>query len=398
VDFVEALRIALRTLGANRVRSALTMLGVVVGVAAVILLVSIGNGVKSVVTGQLEGLGSNLIFVIPQNIGQLRGAGGSSPFSIRTPLTNEDAALLTQRLGASAIVVPVLSANVTMKEGNRTWRASMAAGNALGTQVFNATIQSGRHYTHTEWLNSSRVVALGSEVSGALFPGQDPVGRQVDIEGQRFTVVGSYQPKGGSFAGSEDNQIYVPSTTAQKLLGTKKFSQIVVKSVDPSQVELVKARIEQILRPKFGVDFTVLTQQQTLGVLSTLLGTLTAMLAGIAAISLLVGGIGIMNIMLVSVSERTREIGIRKAVGARTYDILRQFVIEAMVLSALGGVAGIGLGLLVAWALRPWVPVQMTAGTIVLAFTFSAGIGVFFGVYPAVKASRLDPIEALRYE
>jgi putative ABC transport system permease protein len=168
--------------------------------------------------------------------------------------------------------------------------------------------------------------------------------------------------------------------------------------MDPSEVELVKARIEQILQPKFGIDFTVLTQQQTLGVLSTLLGTLTAMLAGIAAISLLVGGIGIMNIMLVSVSERTREIGIRKAVGARPNDILSQFVIEAMVLSALGGIAGIGLGLAVAWALRPWVPVQMTAGTIALAFTFSAGIGVFFGVYPAVKASRLDPIEALRYE
>jgi putative ABC transport system permease protein len=264
--------------------------------------------------------------------------------------------------------------------------------------VFNATIQSGRHYTHSEWLNSAHVVALGSEVSDALFPGQNPVGKQVDIEGQRFTVVGSYQPKGGSFAGSEDNQIYIPSTTAQKLLGTEKLSQIIIKAKDPAEVELVKARTEQVLRPRFGNDFTVMTQQQTLGILSTLLGTLTAMLAGIAAISLLVGGIGIMNIMLVSVSERTREIGIRKAVGARTYDILSQFVIEAMVLSALGGVTGIAVGLAAAWALRPWVPVELTAGTIALAFAFSAGIGVFFGVYPAVKASRLDPIDALRYE
>ena len=399
MDFLESLRIALRTLGANRVRSALTMLGVIVGVAAVILLVSIGTGVKTVVTGQLEGLGSNLIFAIPQNIGQLRGGSrGASPFAVRKSLTNEDAERLTSRLGSSAIVVPVLSANVSMKAGNRTWRANMAAGNALGTQVFNATIQSGRHYTNSEWLSSARVVALGSDVSEALFPGRDPVGRQVEIEGQRFTVVGYYQPKGGSFAGSEDNQIYMPSTTAQRLLGTKKLSQIVIKAIDPAEVELVKVRTEQALRPKFGSDFTVLTQEQTLGILSTLLGTLTAMLAGIAGISLLVGGIGIMNIMLVSVSERTREIGIRKAVGARTYDILSQFVIEAMVLSALGGVVGIALGLTVAWALRPWVPVELTVGTIALAFAFSAGVGVFFGVYPAVKASRLDPIEALRYE
>ena len=163
-------------------------------------------------------------------------------------------------------------------------------------------------------------------------------------------------------------------------------------------MEAVKARAEQALRPKFGNDFTVLTQKQTLGILSTLLGTLTAMLAGIAAISLLVGGIGIMNIMLVSVSERTREIGIRKAVGARTYDILSQFVIEATVLSALGGVVGIVLGLAAAAILRAWVPVELSAGAVALAFAFSAGVGVFFGVYPAIRASRLDPIDALRYE
>ena len=198
MDFLESLRIALRTLGANRVRSALTMLGVIVGVAAVILLVSIGTGVKTVVTGQLEGLGSNLIFVIPADASSefSGGPGGSSPFAVRKPLTNEDADMLTDRLGSSAIVVPVLTASVSMKAGNNSTRANMAAGNALGTQVFNATIQSGRHYTNTEWINAARVVALGSEVRDALFPGQDPVGRKVDIEGQRFTVVGHYRPKG----------------------------------------------------------------------------------------------------------------------------------------------------------------------------------------------------------
>jgi putative ABC transport system permease protein len=399
MDLLESLRVALRTLGANRVRSALTMLGVVVGVAAVILLVSIGTGVKTTVTGQLEGLGSNLIFVFPQDLGQMRaGAGSTSPFAVRKPLTNDDAELLERRLGSSAIVVPVLMASVSMKAGNRTWRTNVAAGNSRGTQVFTATLAGGRHYTHTEWLTGARVVALGSEVRDALFPNQDPLGRQVEIEGQRFTVVGHYRPKGGSFAGSEDNQIYIPSTTAQRLLGTKRLSEIVIKAVDPAQVGLIQSRTQQALQPRFGADVTVLTQDQTLGILSTLLGTLTAMLAGIAGISLLVGGIGIMNIMLVSVSERTREIGIRKAVGARTYDILSQFVIEAMVLSASGGILGIALGLGVSVALRPWVPVELTAGAVALAFAFSAGVGVFFGVYPAIKASQLDPIDALRYE
>ncbi len=393
---LEIVKTALRTLGANRVRSALTMLGVVVGVAAVILLVSIGTGVKASVSGQLEGLGSNLVFVFPQSLDQLQGAGPG--VSVTRPLTDADARLLETRLGDRAIVVPVLQAPVSLRAGNRSWRSRAAAGNARGTEVFTATLEAGRHYTHSEWLNGARVVALGSEPRDRLFPNQDPVGRAVDIEGQRFTVVGTYEPKGGSIAGSEDNQIYIPSTTAQRLLGIDHLSQIVVKAVDPREVELVRARAEQALRPRFGNQLTVMTQAQTLGIVSSLLGTLTAMLAGIASISLLVGGIGIMNIMLVSVTERTREIGVRKAVGARTSDILRQFVIEAMVLSVLGGAAGIVLGWVGAVAVRPWVPSSVTAGTIALSFAFSAAVGMFFGVYPAWKASRLDPIAALRYE
>ena len=394
----EAIRAAFRTLGANRVRSALTMLGVVVGVAAVILLVSIGTGVKASVAGQLEGLGSNLIFVFPQNVEQLRSGGGGGALAVRRPLTNADATLLENRLGAEAIVVPVLQASVLTRAGSHSWRANAAAGNARGTEVFTATLAAGRHYTHSEWLNGSRVVALGSEVRDQLFANRDPVGQSIDIEGQRFTVVGTYLPKGGSLAGSEDNQIYIPSTTAQRLLGTEKLSQIVIKAKDPADVELVRARAEQALRPRFGSNLTVMTQAQTLGIVSTLLSTLTAMLAGIAGISLLVGGIGIMNIMLVSVSERTREIGIRKAVGARTGDIMRQFVIEATALSVLGGIMGIALGWAAATGLKPWVPSDVSAWAVVLAFAFSAGVGVFFGVYPAWKASRLDPIAALRYE
>jgi putative ABC transport system permease protein len=393
------------------------MLGVVVGVAAVIVLVAIGSGVKTEITGQIEGLGSNLIFVFAQNMNQGSGSGASggmggmgggmggssgggfsSLFSIRRSLTNEDVSALQRMLGERAVVVPVLQSTVTMRAGNRTWIAALAAGSERGDEVFQSTLASGRHYNRSEWVNASRVVALASTVSEQLFPGRDPVGREVDVNGQRFTVVGTYESKGGSIAGDEDNQVYMPSTTAQRLLGTKKLSIIVVKAEDSREVDAIRRQVVNVLRPQFGEDLTVFTQRQTLGILSTLLGTLTAMLAGLASISLVVGGIGIMNIMLASVTERTREIGIRKAVGARTYDILSQFVIEATVLSLIGGGVGIVVGAVGAQVISRWVPAEITFWSVLLAFFFSAAVGVFFGVYPAYRASRLDPIEALRYE
>ena len=396
----ESLRIAVRSLMANRVRSALTMLGVIVGVAVVILLVSIGSGVRLAVTGQLENLGSNLIFVFPGNLESFRSASGpaGAAFSIRREITQDDVELLKRRLGSSAVVVPVLQAPVQMRVGNRLYSANMAAGSEQGAQVFTATLVGGRHYTRQEWESAARVVSIGANVRNTLFPNVDPVGRAVDIEGQPFTVVGYYAPQGGSLSGSQDRQIYLPSTTGQRLLGVRKLSEIVIKANDPGQVELIRAQTERALRPRFGSEVTVLTQAQTLGVVSSLLGTLTAMLAGLAGISLLVGGIGIMNIMLVSVTERTREIGIRKAVGARTNDILGQFLVEAMVLSVAGGVSGVIFGLAVGFVASTWVPVEFTLSSVLLAFLFSLGIGVFFGVYPAYRASRLDPIEALRHE
>jgi putative ABC transport system permease protein len=206
------------------------------------------------------------------------------------------------------------------------------------------------------------------------------------------------QKQGGSLSGDQDNQIAMPISALQNLTGSNSINIILVKVTNPSDVDLVRAQITRFLAPRFGNQITVFSQDQTLGIFNQLLGTLTVMLAGIAGISLLVGGIGIMNIMLVSVSERTREIGIRKAVGARTYDILSQFVIEAVMLSVSGGVIGILIGALGALALSPVVPTQITPWAVAIAFFFSAGVGVFFGVYPAWKASGLDPIEALRYE
>jgi putative ABC transport system permease protein len=240
--------------------------------------------------------------------------------------------------------------------------------------------------------------AMRSEPFG--FPGRDPVGQIVTIDGQRFTVVGHYLPQGGGFGGDLDNSVYMPITTAQKLIGVSDVSYLIAKVADPADIPAVERRIAQLLAPRYGQNVSVFTQEQTLGVFSSVFGLLTWLLAAIAAISLLVGGIGIMNIMLVSVTERTREIGIRMAIGAKGRDILTQFLIEALALSIAGGAIGIALGIatsrFLAWQ-QQW-PIVLSPEAILLAFGFSAAIGVFFGFYPARKASRLDPIEALRYE
>jgi putative ABC transport system permease protein len=397
MNFPESFRIAFRALAANKARSALTMLGVIIGVAAVILLVGIGTGVQDEVTGSLEGLGSNLLFVVP---GQYEGGigGGGAPPGRR--FTLDDAEVIARRVDGASAVVPVFQAGATIKAGNRSMRVIVAAGNEQGTEVFTSDLAGGRHYRRGEVQAASRVVALGDRVARELFPNQDPIGKQVTLSGQRFTVIGYYRSLGGGLGGDQDSQVYVPITTAQRLFNVNYVNTIVVKAADADQIETVRRDIRRALLPRFGDEFTVFSQEQTLGILSDLLGTLTYMLAGIAGISLLVGGIGIMNIMLVSVSERTREIGIRKAVGARTYDILSQFVIEAVSLSVLGGVFGIVLG----WggaeviSRSTPVPTNVTPWAVAMSFFFAFGVGVFFGVYPAWKASQLDPIVALRYE
>jgi putative ABC transport system permease protein len=397
VNLVESFRIALKALNANKVRSALTMLGVIIGVAAVILLVAIGTGVQDEIAGTIEGLGSNLVFVFPGNFeeGGGQGPGGGSATK---QFTLDDAENLQRRLGDENLVVPVVSGPATLRVGNRTMRSTISAANEYAAEVFAADYVSGRDYRRSEVVAGSRVVILGATVKEELFPSTDPVGKLVDINGQPFTVIGHVEAQGGSLTGDQDNQIYMPVTTAQRLLGTTDIQLMVVKADETENIEQVKRRISQAIRPAFGDEFSTFTQDETLGLLSEILGTLTFMLAGIAAISLLVGGIGIMNIMLVSVSERTREIGIRKAVGAKTYDILSQFVIEAVLLSVAGGAVGIALGWVGAQALAALVPTEITPWAVALAFLFSAGVGIFFGVYPAYRASRLDPIEALRYE
>jgi putative ABC transport system permease protein len=391
VNFFESFRIALRALMANKARAALTMLGVIIGVAAVIVLVAIGSGVQEEVTGQFEGLGSNLLFVFPADF---ETSGG-----LVTQFDIDDVERVERELGESVeAVVPVVQIPVTIKRGNRTMRTVVAAGDEQGDETFTSTIAGGRHYNASEVDAAARVVGLGSTPRDELFPNQDPVGKTVSINGQRFSVLAHYEPVGGSFGGDQDNQIYMPYTTAQRLAGSDDIPMMVVKVPDPDDIPAVQERIESLLTPRFGEDLTVFSQEQTLSILGDLFGMLTIAVAGIGGISLLVGGIGIMNIMLVSVSERTREIGIRKAVGARTYDVLSQFIIEAVTLSVTGGVIGILFGAGAAAFAEEWVPTLVTPWAVATAFFFSAAVGVFFGVYPAWKASQLDPIEALRYE
>jgi putative ABC transport system permease protein len=392
----ESVRVALRGLRANKMRSALTMLGVVIGVGAVILLVSIGTGVKNEVTGQIVGLGSNLLFVFPGKMGP-GGGGGGGPQAITKKLRLPDADVIRRRASHVEVVVPIVQAPVTVKAGRDDLRAAIYGGTAEGAKIFSGDLIAGRHYSTAEVDSAARVASLGWTVADAL-GGRDAVGKTIVISNQRFKVIGVWEEMGGSLGGDQDAVVYMPVTTAQRLLDTSDLSMIAVSVKDISDMDQARAEIGRALEPRFGDEFTVFSQDQMLGILSTLLGTLTLMLAGIAGISLLVGGIGIMNIMLVSVTERTREIGIRKAVGARTHDILTQFVVEAVTLAVVGGAAGILMGALGSLAIDRWVPTAVTWWAVALAFGFSAAVGIFFGVYPAWKASRLEPIQALRYE
>jgi len=399
VSFLEAFRIATRALFANKVRSLLTMLGVIIGVSAVILLVAIGAGVQGSVTSSVQSLGSNVLFVFPAVLntgggsGFGGGGGGGKSFSV------SDAQYLKQRLTNVDAVVPMAQTSELAKFQSRSVRPTVLGTTEDGHYVIGATLGAGRYFNRSESDSAARVAIIADTVKKQLFPNvANPLGQVFTISGQRFTVIGWYEKVGGGLGGDQDNQIAIPIGALQRITASDRVSIILVKVTNPGDVNSVRNQISRLLRPRFGDQITVFSQDQTLGIFNALLGTLTIMLAGIAGISLLVGGIGIMNIMLVSVSERTREIGIRKAVGARTYDILSQFVIEAMMLSVTGGVIGILIGALGALVLSPVVPTQITPWAVGVAFFFSAGVGVFFGVYPAWKASKLDPIEALRYE
>ena len=390
----EAFRVALGALRANRLRSALTMLGVIIGVAAVVVLVALGSGAKQEVEDQVEGLGSNIIIVVPGKF-EL----GSAPSVSR--LTLDDVSLLGRVVGDERRVAVSVASGENVGVGRRETFVTVNGVNENVPNVFDRPIARGEYITASDVDTRRRVAVLGSTVVRRVFGDVDPLGRQVSIAGVRFRVIGVFEKVGSTFGVDRDSEVHIPVTAAQRLFGVDRIDALAVKAPRADDVEPLQKKLTAALQDKYdGEEFSAVTQTQILGTIGRILGLLTLVLAAIAAISLLVGGVGVSNIMLVSVRERTREIGLRKALGARQRDVLLQFLIEAVLLCVVGGLIGIALGvggsLLVA-AVSP-LPAVIAWWSPVLAFVVSAAVGIFFGVAPARRAGRLDPVVALRSE
>jgi len=402
MNFFETFRVAFEAIMSNKVRSGLTMLGVIIGVMAVILLVSIGEGAQVYITKELTGLGTNLLIITP---GKTSTRGGFHPPSAGTvrKLTYDDSLALRRRAWLLTDAVPLVFGTGKIKYQNMG-RDIMVIGTTPEFQrVRNLFVDTGSYISQGDVDSKAKVIILGSKVKEELFGADNALGKLVTLSDARYRVIGVMQKKGTSLGMDIDDIVYVPVTSGQELFDTDSLFEIIASTPRSEDVDRAIAQIKNILikRHAHKEDFTIQTQGAMLETMNTILSVLTAVLGGIAGISLVVGGIGIMNIMLVSVRERTREIGIRKALGARNKDIMAQFMIEAITLSGAGGIIGILLGVGLALLIPLFVtvlPTSVSAWSIIMAFTFSAVVGVFFGVYPARKAALQDPIQALRFE
>ncbi len=407
----ENLQIALRALRANKLRSFLTILGIVIGVATVVALLSIGQGATASITNQIRSTGSNLLNISP---GRQQGIPGEGESRQASHLYYADYELLTRGITDNvSAIVPTYQSSYTIKYSNQSLSASVSGTMSAQKDVRSLQLASGRFFTDDDNKSDALVAVLGSQVATDLFGSVPAVGKTISINGVKFMVIGLLQSKGASF-GSPDDTIFIPIQTGyDKLFGdTAAFdgkptvNNIVFSVKTTGAMDTVSAAATYLLRrshnlkPSDTADFNVQNQTDILNTLNSVTQTLTIFLGAIAGISLLVGGIGIMNIMLVSVTERTREIGLRKAVGATRNQILVQFLIETVTLSLLGGIIGILLGVLTATIFRATglISSVVTVSSILMAFSFALAIGVFFGLYPAFRAANLHPMEALRYE
>ncbi len=402
---------ALESLNSNKMRSGLTVLGIVIGVAAVIAMLAVGNGATASITGSINQVGTNLLFVFS-------GAQNNENVRNPRPITMSDANALLDPYAAPHVqaVAPEVQGNGVVEFNGETKTTTIVGVTAPYASVRNITLLEGSFIDDQDNLGHASVVVIGVDIADALFGHRDGlVGETIRIKSQPFHVIGVLSPQGGSAFGSADNQVIVPLTTAQSRLLSRKSTAdevdvVYIQATDFQAVTAASDEISQILRTRHRTpvgedDFTVFTQESILNTVQTVTGVLTIFLGGIAAISLLVGGIGIMNIMLVSVTERTREIGLRKALGARKRDILIQFLAESSLLSLIGGFVGILFGWLIAFVVgkiavatgNNFTPI-VGFDAILLATLFSAAVGLFFGIYPANRAASLQPVEALRYE
>lgn len=396
MDILETTSSALISILANRMRSFLTILGIVIGVMSVILLISLVTGLKTFITSQIEGLGSNLLFVVPGRIGGARSPGGVQA----NRLTFSDAGNLRTKLQDSAEISAAIQRNATLKFGNKLDKGAAVFGvEANYPKIISIKITGGRFFKASEQESARKVAVIGQTVKSNLFGGSTSLGQTITVAGIKYTVIGILDKRGSIFGIDQDNSIYVPFSTAQRQFGIDRLNTIYISVKDPKKVKEVQDKATGILKKRLSEDeFTVQSQEQALSTISQITNVLTLALGGIAAISLLVGGIGIMNIMLVSVTERTREIGLRKAVGAKPSDIRNQFLIEAITLSGLGGIIGIIVGIGLSQIIGIFFTTTVPWWSVILSFGFSTMVGVIFGVAPALRASRLDPIEALRHE
>ncbi|HPG40914.1 MAG TPA: ABC transporter permease [bacterium] len=400
----ESIKIALTSLAANKMRAALTMLGIIIGVAAVITVVGLGNGAQKAITDRIQSLGSNLLFVRAgsPNQGHIHWGEGSSQ-----SLENIDAEVIKEKSTMAAYVIPEFSKNAQIVYGAKNWNSSVVGTIPEFEAARSFKTTDGRYFTAKEMENSERVAVIGNEVKNNLFGSTNPIGETIKINQDNFIVVGLLEKKGQTGWRNEDDQILIPITTAQKrVFGADYLTGITIQVLNDKVVDEALVEIEKILRRQHRLlrdqdnDFSIRNQSDVITTFQETNKSFSFLLASIAGVSLLVGGIGIMNIMLVSVTERTREIGIRKAIGARRKDILLQFLIESVTISLAGGVLGILLGILLSYGLATWAQwnTMVSAASIIMSFAFASAVGLFFGIYPARKAASLDPIIALRYE
>jgi putative ABC transport system permease protein len=402
MHFANTLRVALRALRRNTMRSILTALGIIIGVGAVITMVSIGNGAKAQVEAQVASLGQNLITVFP---GSFTSGGMRSGFGFSPTLTPEDMdAIAADVQDIDGISPEIRDRNQVLANG-LNWSTNVNGVGPDYPYIRSWPVAQGAMFSEQEIKSLGKVAVIGKTIADQLFPNEDPVGQTIRIRNLPFRIVGVLSPKGFSIMGSDqDDVVLVPYTSHMRRISRRTYvSQILIQASSPDKLDKVKQAVEDLLtqrRRGREPDFTVRTQEEIAATATQTSKTMTLLLAAIAGVSLVVGGIGIMNIMLVSVTERTREIGIRLAIGAHGRDVLTQFLIEAILLSSLGGVIGVILGIASSEFVsryNNW-PVLVSPASVIVAVTFSAVVGIFFGFYPARKAAQLDPIESLRYE